>query len=124
MYFEREDQKRSDPVFLYSSLQSDIMDPALRAQSNAAVQQQVREVAEEAVLKMQNIVDTRKRSAYDSFRDTRADCYAQHAAMNRMSSSCSQPPLQQAVVLQHGPQEQAPSRPEKRIKPVFLRALV
>ena len=113
-------------MFLYSSLQSDIMDPALRAQNNAAVQQQVREVAEEAVLKMQNIVDTRKRSAYDSFRDTGGLLrYAQHAAMNRMSSSCSQPPLQQAVVLQHGPQEQqAPSRPEKRIKPVFLRALV
>ena len=94
------------------------MDPALRAQNNAAAQQQVREVA--AVLKMQHIV-------YDSFRDTGGLLrYAQRAAMNRMSStSIPQPPLQQAVVLQHGPDEQhAPSRREKRIKPVFLRALV
>ena len=76
--------------------QSDIMRPALRAQEKAAVQQQVREVMEDTVLKIQTIVDTWKRSAHDSFLNTEGLMrYAVCATLQCMSqASPRNPPVE------------------------------
>ena len=76
------------PEYVWYKTQNAIMNPALRAQENAAVQQQVQEVTEAAVLKFRTLVDKDKRSAHDSFGNTNGLLqYAGRAAVQCMTQA-------------------------------------
>ena len=96
------------------------MNPVLRAQKNAAVRQQVRDVAEDAVLKVQTIVDTRKRSACDSFGSTNGLLqYAERAALQCMSQAPPQSSVELPPSSESSESSSESSKKKRRIPLLF-----